>query len=127
MTLKALGLAGIAIAATSIPALAHHSFAVFDSKVIKLEGTVTEFQWSNPHSWLLLSVANAQGMTEEWAIELGAPSSLARQGWVPMTLTPGMKVSTVIRPLKNGMHGGQFLALTLPDGTLKGIPNADGR
>jgi hypothetical protein len=47
-----------------------------------------------------------------------------RQGWVPKTLTPGMKVSAVIHPLKDGTHGGQFMAVTLPDGTTKGNPNA---
>lgn len=125
MKLKLLGLAGIALAVYAIPALAHHSFAMFDAeKVSTLTGTVKEFQWTNPHSWILLMVPNAQGVEEQWAIELGAPGGLARQGWVPKTLTPGMKVSTTIHPLKDGTNGGQFMAIRLPDGTLKGNPNA---
>ncbi len=103
MKFKALGLAGIAIAMYSIPAFAHHSFAMFDAdKKMTLEGTIKEFQWTNPHSWILINVPNAAGQPEQWAIELGAPGGLARQGWVPKTLTPGMKVTAVIHPLKDG-------------------------
>jgi hypothetical protein len=126
MKIKALSLACIAVAMSAIPAFAHHSFAMFDAeKKVTLEGTVKEFQWTNPHSWILMTVANAQGQPEQWAIEMGGPSGLARQGWVPKTLTPGMKVQAVIHPLRDGTAGGQFMAVTLPDGTQMGNP--DGR
>jgi hypothetical protein len=119
MKFKALGLASIAVAMYAVPALAHHSFAMFDAeKKITLEGTVKEFQWTNPHSWILMNVG-----ADQWAIEMGAPGGLARQGWVPKTLTPGMKVTATIHPLKDGTHGGQFMAVQLPDGTTKGNPN----
>jgi hypothetical protein len=125
MNFKALGLAGIAFTLSAIPALAHHSFAMFDAeKKMTLDGTVKEFQWTNPHSWILLTVSDAQGKAEQWAIEMGGPSGLARQGWVPKTLTPGMKVQAVIHPLRDGTPGGQFMAVTLPDGTQLGNPNA---
>jgi len=125
MKLSTISLAGVAIAMFAAPALAHHSFAMFDAeKNIKLDGTVKEFQWTNPHSWILMMVKNQQGVDEQWAIEMGGPAGLARQGWVPKTLTPGMKVSAIIHPLKDGTRGGQFMAVTLPDGTLKGNPNA---
>jgi Family of unknown function (DUF6152) len=105
---------------SAIPASAHHSFAMFDAeKTAVLEGTVKEFQWTNPHSWILLMVADKQ-----WAIEMGGPAGLARQGWVPKTLRPGMQVKAVIHPLRDGNAGGQFMAVTLPDGTLMGNPNA---
>jgi hypothetical protein len=126
MKIKAFSLACVAVAMSAIPALAHHSFAMFDAeKKVTLEGTVKEFQWTNPHSWILMTVANAQGQPEQWAIEMGGPSGLARQGWVPKTLTPGMKVKTVIHPLRDGTAGGQFMAITLPDGSQMGNP--DGR
>jgi hypothetical protein len=119
MKFKALSLVGIALM-YAVPAFAHHSFAMFDAeKSISIEGTVKEFQWTNPHSWILMTVG-----ADQWAIEMGAPGGLARQGWVPKTLTPGMKISAIIHPLKDGTHGGQFMAVTLPDGTLKGNPNA---
>ena len=89
MKFKALGLAGIAVAMSASAALAHHSFAMFDAeKNIKLDGTVKEFQWTNPHSWILMMVKNKAGADEQWAIEMGGPAGLARQGWVPKTLTP---------------------------------------
>jgi hypothetical protein len=125
MKFKSLGLAGIAVAMSAFSAFAHHSFAMFDAeKKVTLDGTVKEFQWTNPHSWILLTVSNAQGQPEQWAIEMGGPSGLARQGWVPKTLTPGMKVQAVIHPLRDGTPGGQFMAVTLPDGTQLGNPNA---
>ena len=125
MKFKALGLAGVAVAMYAIPAFAHHSFAMFDAeKRMTLEGTVKEFQWTNPHSWILMMVKNPAGVEEQWAIELGAPGGLARQGWVPKTLTPGMAVTATIHPLKDGTHGGQFMAVKLPDGSMKGNINA---
>ena len=123
MKVKALCLAGLAVAMYAAPALAHHSFAMFDAdKRVTLQGTIKEFQWTNPHSWILVMVPNAQGVEEQWAIEMGAPGGLARQDWVPKTLTPGMKITAIIHPLKDGTHGGQFMAVTLPDGTTKGNP-----
>jgi len=124
MKIRMLGLAGIAVALSAIPVLAHHSFAMFDAeKSVSLEGTVKEFQWTNPHSWILLTV-DKNGKAEQWAIEMGGPAGLARQGWVPKTLTPGMKVTTVVHPLRDGTNGGQFMAITLPDGTKMGNVNA---
>ena len=121
MTFKALGLAGVAVAMSAIPALAHHSFAMFDAeKVMTVQGTVKEFQWTNPHSWILIMVKNPAGGEVQWAIELGAPGGLARQGWIPKTLTPGMQVTATFHPLKDGSPGGQFMAVKLPDGTMKG-------
>jgi len=120
MKIKALGLAILAVSACAVPALAHHSFAMFDAeKSVALEGTVKEFQWTNPHAWILMTVGS-----DQWAIEMGGPGGLARQGWLPKTLTPGMKISAIIHPLKDGTHGGQFMAVTLPDGKLMGNPNA---
>src|ERR1043165_2062512 len=108
MTLKAVGLAGIAVALFAIPAVAHHSFAMFDAeKNIAIEGTVKEFQWTNPHSWIHLNVSDDAGKATVWSVELGSPAGLVRQGWVPKTLTPGMKVQVLIHPLRDGNPGGQ--------------------
>jgi hypothetical protein len=123
MTLKALALAGVAaIAIPMLPAAAHHSFAMFDAlKIVELEGTVKEFQWTNPHSWILLNVQE-QGAPVQWAIEMNGPAGLARQGWLPKTLTPGMQVKLHIHPLHDGKKGGQFLAVTFQDGKVMGNP-----
>jgi hypothetical protein len=124
MKFKAFGLAVIVVAVMAVPALAHHSFAMFDAtKTMTVEGAVKEFHWTNPHSWIFLMVPNAEGQQEEWAIELGSPAGLVRQGWEPKTLTAGMKVKVTLRPLKDGKVGGQFLSLTLPDGKQLGDPS----
>ena len=107
-------------------ALAHHSFAMFDqTRQVTLKGTVKEFQWTNPHAWIMLNVAGEQGAAEPWAIEMNGPSGLVRQGWKPKTLTPGMPIKLVIHPLKDGTHGGQFMQVTLPDGTVIGNANRE--
>jgi hypothetical protein len=116
MNLKALGFA-IAVAACSTPAFAHHSFAMFDGdRRVTVEGTVKEFLWTNPHAWVVLMAPDAQGQMKQWSFECVSPSGLARNGWLPRTLTPGMKVSVVAHPLKNGDSGGALISLTLPDG-----------
>jgi Family of unknown function (DUF6152) len=123
MRSRVFGFAGIAAAMCAIPALAHHSFAMFDAtKLVTLEGTVKQFQWTNPHAWILLMVAEDGGPPVQWAIEMNGPSSLARDGWLPKTLTPGMPVKVVVHPLRDGNKGGQYLAVKLPDGTQLGNP-----
>jgi hypothetical protein len=120
MKFTALGLASVAVAMHMAPAAGHHSFAMFDGdRQVTLQGTVKEFQWTSPHAWIMLTVERA-GRPEEWAIEMNGPSGLVRQGWKPKTLTPGMPVTTTIHPLRDGTNGGQFMEITLPDGTVIG-------
>jgi hypothetical protein len=123
MRLTAIGLMGVAMFLSTTPASAHHSFAMFDyMESVTVEGTVKEFQWTNPHSWILMMVKNPQGVDQQWAIELGTPAGLSRQGWVPKTLTPGMKITALIHPLKDGTRGGRGISITLPDGVMKKHP-----
>ena len=82
-----------------------------------LEGTVKEFMWTNPHAWIILEVDH-KAHEEQWAIEMIGPNNLARQGWRPKTLVPGMPVRLKVRPLRDGTDGGQFMEITLPDGTM---------
>jgi len=120
MKFKVLGLACAAAAIYAVPALAHHSFAMFDAeKVTTISGEVKEFQWTNPHAWIMLNVGD-KAAPATWAIEMNGPGGLARQGWRPKTLTPGMPVTLTIHPLRDGTNGGQFMAITLPDGTKMG-------
>jgi len=122
MRLKAfttLGLVGMACALFAAPAGAHHSFAMFDiKKTVTLKGTVKEFQWINPHAWIVLTAPVPGGEPKQWAIELPSTRSLARQGFTPKTLRPGMSISIDMHPLKDGSPGGSAtaLTLTLPDG-----------
>lgn len=124
MRLRALGLASVAVTMGAAPAFAHHSFAMFDGAAkVTLEGTVKAFQWIYPHSWILLMVRKSDGELEQWPIEMGSPGGLAREGWQPKTLTPGMNVKAVIHPLKDGTPGGQYLSVTFPDGRTLGLGN----
>src|SRR5262245_46095744 len=71
MRIKVLGLTGIVAMTAAIPALGHHSFAMFDAgKLVTLEGTVDQFQWTNPHAWIMLLVHDAEGKPVRWAIEM---------------------------------------------------------
>jgi hypothetical protein len=121
MNIKGLALGGIVALGLVAPALAHHSFAMFDAdKTVELEGTVKEFQWTNPHSWLQVMVTDESGQEIEWSLEMGSPGGLAREGWRPRTVVPGDHIKVSIHPLKDGSSGGQFLTATLPDGTVMG-------
>ena len=106
-------------------ASAHHSFAMFDSsREVWLEGTVSQFQWTNPHAFIELTTRNAQGRTVNWSIELNSPNNLTRQGWRRNSLRPGENISLRMAPLRNGSPGGLFLDLTKADGTVldSGLP-----
>jgi Family of unknown function (DUF6152) len=113
--------AGAAFMASGGAALAHHSFAMFDAdQSTTLQGTVKEFQWVNPHAWIFVMVPNHDGQLEQWAVEMGGPGQIARQGWSQTTLKPGMDVKVTIHPLRDGSNGGQYMGITLPDGTQMG-------
>ena len=118
MKFKALGLASIAVAMYAVPALAHHSFAMFDAdRTVTLQGTVKEFEWTNPHSWLHIMVRDeATGQQSVWALELSSPARLKRMGMSADSVKPGDAVSVTFHPLKDGARGGQFLQAVLPDG-----------
>jgi hypothetical protein len=111
-------LTSAALVGMSGAASAHHSFAMFDAeKNMTLQGKVKDFQWTNPHAWIMLTVEKG-GQPEQWAVEMGGPSNLARQGWSPKTLVPGMPVILTVHPLRDGSNGGQFVDVKLPDGSV---------
>ena len=117
-----LGLAATLLIAS--PALAHHSFAMFDrQKEITLKGTVKEFQWTNPHSFIEIETPDEKGGAVSYSIEMNSPNNLTRQGWKSTSLKPGDKVTISIHPLRSGEKGGSFMYVTFPDGhTLGEIP-----
>jgi hypothetical protein len=102
-------------------AFAHHSPIVFDrTKQVTLTGVVTEFRWGNPHSWVHIDVADKDGKVGNWGIEMDPASHLSREGWKSTTLKPGDKISVTVFPLRNDEKGGQYISVTLPDGTKLG-------
>ena len=111
----ALLIAGIFGAAS--PALAHHSFTMFDmTKRLTLVGTITSFEWTNPHSYIEIDVPDDKGGTKHWSIELGSPSILMQSGWKFNSIHAGDKVTLIINPMKSGQNGGFLSTATLPDG-----------
>jgi hypothetical protein len=103
-------------------ALAHHSYSAFNmDKSITVNGTVKKMDWSNPHSWIWLDVANDQGVVETWGIEGMSPNYLARRGWSRTTLQPGDKLSVTLHPLRSGDKGGSFVSAKRADGSPIGM------
>jgi len=98
-------------------ALAHHSPVMFDqTQQMTLTGTVREFQWTNPHSYIQLVVKNAEGQDEEWNLEMAAPTYLYNLGWRPSTVKAGDTLTVTIAPLRKGGNGGLLLKAATADG-----------
>jgi hypothetical protein len=118
-----------AVIATSLAlpdglAHAHHSGAIFDiDHPATVHGSVTAFQWANPHCFIELTVDSGDG-AQAWSIEMGSPSQLYRLGWRPTTLRAGDAVTVVLSPMRDGSHGGQFLSATDAAGRSLGKPSA---
>jgi phage-related protein len=114
LTLLAAAISGVSSVS------AHHSYAMFDAdKLITVDATVKEFQWTNPHSWLQVMVDN-KGVAEEWSLELGPLVTLRRWGWKPHSVNPGDKVKVSVNPLRDGSRGGRLMSIVLPDGKTLG-------
>src|SRR5438128_9227198 len=93
----------MSIVALTAPMLSHHSGAMFEKeKTITVEGVVKEFQYTNPHSWLLVDVRNKDGSVTTWGFEAEGPSTLTRAGIRPSDLKPGTKLTITGRPMKDG-------------------------
>ena len=105
-----------AAALPSAPLLAHHSFAAeYDaSKPIKLTGTVTKIEWTNPHCFFYIDVKNDEsGKTENWALELGNPNALLRAGWTPNSVKVGESVIVEGSRAKDGTFLGNARSMVL--------------
>jgi hypothetical protein len=101
----------------AVSVLAHHSPAVFDrTKEVKLVGSVKEFRWSNPHSFIELEVRNEKGATDTWAVEMNPPNYLVKAGWTSKTVKPGDMVTIMVNPLRTSETVGKFVRITLPGG-----------
>ena len=120
-TLAALA-AAVGAIGIAAPALAHHSTAMFDTnREVTLDGTVKEFQWTNPHTWVQLLVKDSSGKEVEWSIEGSSPNNLSRFGWTRNSLKSGDRVQAVVHPLKDGSIGGSLVKITV-NGQVVGAP-----
>lgn len=106
-----------ALATAAGPIFAHHSFTMFDmTKRITLVGTVTSFEWTNPHAYIEIDVPDDKGAVKHWSIELGSPSILMQSGWKFNVIKAGEKLTLIINPMKSGQAGGFLSTVTLPGG-----------
>jgi len=101
----------------SAPLLAHHGAAAFDvTKMVTVKGTVTDFQYVNPHVQIYFDVKNDKGESEAWQGELTAPNKLSRAGWTKRTLKPGDSITVTGNPAQSGAHTLWIRKLIGPDG-----------
>jgi hypothetical protein len=99
------------------PAAAHHAAgAVYERKSITLQGIVTDYEWSNPHSIVSVTVKNDKGNVEEWHAEILAPAEMTLAGWTRESIKPGDRVSLTGHPGKNAQHIMWLEYLQTPDG-----------
>jgi hypothetical protein len=106
-------------------AAAHHSFAIYDADNPRtITGVVREFRWTNPHSWLFVTVVNPDGTETVWEIEHGPVNMLSRQGWTPTTLEPGDRIAIEVHPVHSGAPVGRFIDMQRLSGTT-GSESAD--
>lgn len=114
----ALPVLALGVLVPVVPTSAHHSFAMFDTTVrMYLEGTVENWAFNNPHSWLYIRVAGANGESTLWGFEGAAPPSLVRRGIVGNTYEPGDVVKVVTCPLRDGRPGGHLSFVVQEDGS----------
>ena len=112
------------------PAVAHHSTAAFDtSQVVKIEGTITQFRWINPHASIKIDGGAGKGL---WTIEMTAPNVLINDGWTRDALQVGDKVTIYANPLRNavtlndGSTGGLYVGVVLANGSTLGRTDGKG-
>ena len=117
------GVVSLLMLLTVQTAQAHHSFAVFDhTRTLTVKGTVTTFQWTNPHGFLELDVPQADGTVKHFTIELTSINMMTRTGWRSNMIKAGDLVKATVAPLLSGQAGGLGLDIILPDGRKLEVP-----
>jgi len=118
---------GIVAQITPRAATAHHSFAMFDHvNRITLAGTVSRFEWTNPHVYIELDVPDGKGGSKHYSVECASVNVLTRGGWKFTDVKKGDKVTLLVNPLKDGTPGGMLETATFADGRTLGDSNPPG-
>jgi hypothetical protein len=103
----------------NVPVSAHHSAAAYDRDAdVEVSGTIKEFQYTNPHSWLFVESTDKAGTTVVWGFEAEGPSTLLRAGIKVSSLKSGEKVIVKGHPLKDGRPAALLVAVTKADGSV---------
>jgi len=112
--MSAVGLLALSIGGT---AQAHHSATQYDmANMVAMSGTVKEFRYTNPHTWISLMVPDGKGGEQQWDVEGPAVNMLVRKGWTSATLKAGMKIKLKVALRKDGAIGGEWEAVLEIDG-----------
>ena len=122
--------AGVGLLLAAAPVWAHHSFAAEydEGKPIKVQGTVTKLEWTNPHARFYVDVKDQSGKVTSWNFELGSPNVLIRQGWRRTALKEGDQVTVEGYMAKDGSNLANARRVTFPDGrkVFAGSADSDG-
>jgi hypothetical protein len=109
------GLAAAACLTMLTTATAHHSFAMYDHEhQLKMQGTVSDFKWQNPHVYIELDTPD--GKNPHYTIECANPGILNRVGWKFNMIKPGDKITVIVAPLRTGEQGALLKQVELADG-----------
>jgi Family of unknown function (DUF6152) len=134
LAVRLSGFAALALAGVALPTFAHHSTAAFDnSQVIRIEGTVTQFRWINPHASFKVEGTAEGGPDGLWTVEMTAANVLVNQGWKRTSLHVGDKIVAYVNPLRNaitlddGSQGGLYVGVELADGSTLGRTDGGGQ
>lgn len=114
-----LAVVPLSLSLTAIsPLFAHHSFAseFDDTKPITVKGTVTKFEWTNPHTWIYVDGKDETGKATNWSFECAAPSLLIRRGINKYTLKVGDMITIEGFRAKDGTSIASSTNVTFPDG-----------
>ena len=124
----------LSLALLMSPVSAHHSTAAFDnSRVVRIEGKITQFRWINPHASIKLEGEADGGPDGLWTVEMTAPNVLINQGWKRNSIQPGDEVVMFVNPLQNpitlndGSQGGLYVGIILADGSTLGRTDGGGQ
>lgn len=120
-----ISILAIAACLSGSAVMAHHSGAMFDeTKMLKYQGTVSRWEWTNPHSFLYLMITGADGVAKEHQFETGSPNTMYRNGWRKDSFKPGDKVAIYAYPLREGTGGMMVTARTASGAALQWLPAA---
>jgi len=114
---RGIFLATIGLLILSVPALAHHGAAAFDTDhPITMKATVTTWFWANPHCFVKFDYKNEKGELQHWVVETSNPPDMMNKGWSDHTLKEGMEITVTVSPSRNGRTVGRLITVVLPDG-----------
>jgi Family of unknown function (DUF6152) len=117
MRLPAIGTAVVCLLALCAPTFAHHAWHGYDmANLSTVKGTVTQFDWGNPHVWISFEALDEKGNIEKWSAGGPSPSRMANTGWDKDTLKPGDQISAVGHRIEDGTFNMRLVKVVLADG-----------